>query len=393
MSVSRSHSGNEYDQDILLNDRSVNWEGADKKALLSKIRSKSDGMLITKLNHPETRYEVTDHCNAECIMCPREVHKLGRPHGIMDSDQYKTSIDEVVSLGCKQVVLTGFGEPLVDKRLEEKVEYAKSKGLRTYIISNASLLTRERARGLITAGLDELRVSYYGMRKETYEKVMVGLNFDVTMENLSGFLDLRRELGYKRPRLEINWLILPENESDTELFQNYWESRADAIEIWKPHNFGDGRDYRQRYDEVIMKNTCGRPQNGPLQIQWNGEVIPCCYDYNNQIILGNAFQQPVLEILNGDKYRLLRFAHQEKQFNLFPYCDQCDQLLPHTDALVYTNRHNLPKEVAVKMSNTDLYNLVDDKAFDEDSFSTRYADGLLEAGENAVPKTDVSSSN
>ena len=250
--------------------------------------------------------------------------------------------------------------------------------MRTYIISNASLLTRERAVGLIEAGLDELRVSYYGMHKESYENVMVGLNFDVTMSNLKGFLKVREELNSKLPRLELSWLVLPENESDTELFQEYWEPKADAIEIWKPHNFGDGRSYRERYEDVAMKNTCGRPENGPLQIQWNGEVIPCCYDFNNQIVLGNAFEQPVLEILNAEKYRLLRISHQEKKFSLFPYCNQCDQLLAHADALVYTNRHNLPKEVAVKMSNTDLYNLTDDQPFDPSNFNGKYSDGLVE---------------
>ena len=367
-----------YDQETLLNDRSMNWKEFDRDALMAKIQQEQEEGPITRLRHPEVRYETTDHCNAECIMCPRDVHKFGRPHGIMDMEKYKRSIDEVAELGCKQVVLTGFGEPLIDKRLEQKVAYAKDKGLRTYIISNASLLTRKRAEGLIRAGLDELRLSYYGMRKESYEAVMVGLNFEVTMSNLLGFLELRDELGSKKPRLEINWLVLPENEEDTDHFREFWEPRADAIEIWKPHNFGDGRDYRQRYEEVAMKTTCGRPENGPLQIQWDGEVIPCCYDYNNQIVLGNAFEQSVLEVLNGEKYRLLRFAHREKKFNLFPYCDQCDQLLPHADALVYTNRHNLPKEVAVKMSNTDLYNLVDDESFDPHNFNEKYADGLVE---------------
>lgn len=367
-----------YDQETLLSDQSVSWAGFDRESLLAQVRKENGDHPISWLRHPEVRYEVTDHCNAECIMCPRDVHKLGRPHGIMPMNQYRQSINEVVALGCKQVVLTGFGEPLVDKTLVSKVKYAKSKGLRTYIITNASLLSRERAASLITAGLDELRISFYGMKKETYEKVMVGLNFEVTMDNLLNFLKVRNELGSKRPRIELSWLVLPENEEDTEAFQQFWEPRADAIEIWKPHNFGDGRSYRQRYENVAVKNTCGRPENGPLQIQWNGEVIPCCYDYNNQIVLGNAFQQPVLEVLNGEKYRLLRLAHREKKFKLFHFCDQCDQLLDHADALVYTNRHNLPKEVAVKMSNTDLYNLVDDKAFDSANFSGKYAEGLLE---------------
>lgn len=366
-----------WDQESLLSDHSVNWKGHDRDALLASIRG-HENEEIKVLRHPEVRYEVTDHCNAECIMCPRDAHKLGRPHGIMDRRKFEKSIDEVVALGCKQVVLTSFGEPLIDKRLEQKIAYVKAKGLRTYIISNASLLTRSRAKSLIEAGLDELRVSFYGMKKESYETVMVGLNFDVTMKNLADFLEVREELGSKRPRLELSWLELPENKDDTEDFQQYWEPRADAIEIWKPHNFGDGRSYRQRYDEVAMKTTCGRPENGPLQIQWDGEVIPCCYDYNNVIVLGNAFEQPVLEILNGDKYRLLRLAHKEKKFNLFPYCNQCDQLLPHADALVYTNRHNLPPEVAVKLSNTDLYNLVDDESFDPGDFNERYANGLVD---------------
>jgi radical SAM protein with 4Fe4S-binding SPASM domain len=300
----------------------------------------------------------------------------------MDVEKYQKSIDEVALLGCKQIVLTGFGEPLIDKTLETKVRYAGAKGLRTYIISNASLLSENRATGLIKAGLDELRVSYYGMTKQTYERVMVGLNFEVTLNNLLHLLELRKRMDSKLPRLEINWVVLPENENETDSFKNFWEPRADAIEIWKPHNFGDGRDYRQRYEDVAMKNTCGRPENGPLQIQWDGEVIPCCYDYNNQIVLGNAFEQPVLEILNNRKYQLLRLAHREKKFKLFPYCNQCDQLLPHADALIYTNRHKLPKEVAVKLSNTDLYNLVDDQAFKPEDFNEKYADGLVEINYN-----------
>jgi hypothetical protein len=47
-------------------------------------------------------------------------------------------------------------------------------------------------------------------------------------------------------------------------------------------------------------------------------------------------------------------------------------LLPHADALVYTNRHNLPPEEAVKLSNTDLYNLSEGKDIDKDTLSNRY---------------------
>lgn len=366
-----------FGQGDLMEDGSVAWNGYDRRVLEKEAK---EDQPFTALRHQEVRYEVTDHCNAICIMCPREQHEDARPHGIMDLGKYKRSIDEVVSLGAKKIVLTGFGEPLIDKTLEQKIAYAKAKNLNTYIITNGSLITRARAKSLIESGLDEMRVSFYGMSPETYNVVMEKLDFHVATNNLLGFLEERSQRGLKKPKLELSYLVMKENESDVEAFRAYWEPRADAIEMWKPHNFGDGRSYRERHQAVELKATCGRPENGPLQIQWDGEVIPCCYDYNNQIVLGNAFEQPVLDILNGEKYRFLRWAHRTNNFRLFPYCDQCDQLLPHADALVYTNRHNLPPEVAVRLSNTDLYDLVGDKEIDPENINAKYKQGLIGEG-------------
>src|SRR5436190_10643589 len=122
-----------YSQEVLLTDSSVNFEGFD----LIALRGLADREpVLTALQHPEVRYETTDHCNATCIMCPRDLHKNGREHGVMDVELYKKSIDEVTRLGAKRIVLTGFGEPLMDKTLAEKVAYAHAQGLNTYIISN-----------------------------------------------------------------------------------------------------------------------------------------------------------------------------------------------------------------------------------------------------------------
>jgi hypothetical protein len=357
-----------YSDRALLNDGSVVFPSGSGPEFTNSI---PQDMPVTRLLHPEVRYEVTDHCNATCIMCPRDKHEDGREHGIMDQKLYEKSIDEIALLGAEKVVLTGFGEPMLDKKLELKIQYAKSKGLSTYIISNGSVLNSKRARSILEAGLDEIRVSFYGMQEKSYNAVMKGLDFNKTISGMLDFISLRNELGAKT-KIQVSYLEMEENKEDTGLFKEFWESKVDAIEIWRPHNFGDGRDYRERHQSLEIKTTCGRPENGPLQIQWNGEVIPCCYDYNNQIILGNAFITPVLEILNGPKYTLLRHAHRTKDFNLFPYCDQCDQLLPHADALIYTNRHNLPPEEAVKLSNTDLYNLSEGKDIDKDAVSDRY---------------------
>ena len=59
-----------YAQEDLLNDKSLNWKGVDRKSLLDRALKETHDSAIDRLRHTEVRYEVTDHCNAECVMCP-----------------------------------------------------------------------------------------------------------------------------------------------------------------------------------------------------------------------------------------------------------------------------------------------------------------------------------
>ena len=73
--------------------------------------------------------ENTNHCNAECVMCPRDT--LSRKRGYMDFELFEKIIREVSSVKRKPVThLHGFGEPLLDKRLAERIQLAKTSGNR-----------------------------------------------------------------------------------------------------------------------------------------------------------------------------------------------------------------------------------------------------------------------
>jgi molybdenum cofactor biosynthesis enzyme MoaA len=211
-----------YIQRSLLADGSVGVDEIEVRELLEDLREEPP---ITRLEHPEVRYEVTDHCNAACIMCPREEHTHGRQHGIMNQRQYERSIDEVVQIGARKVVLTGFGEPMLDKRLEQKIAYAKSKGLSTYIITNGSVISSKRARDILEAGLDEMRVSFYGMGPETYNKVMRGLDYQETHDGLIQFLALRARLK-AHTKVQLSYLTMPENAQHESAFKEYWDDQS-----------------------------------------------------------------------------------------------------------------------------------------------------------------------
>lgn len=301
-----------------------------------------------KLVNPEIRFEVTNRCNALCIMCPRE--KMKRPQGVLDMELYKRVLKEAKDGGATQVSLENYGEPFMDPFMVERIKYAKKMGFWVFTITNGSFLTKDTAKEIILAGLDKLRISVYGITKEVYEAIHKGLKFEQVLENVNNLFRTRKALGRKNPRIEMYFLLLDENKHQMDAFRKKWESLADDISIWKPHNWSDGRDYRKR---MPSKKTCGRPFTGPVQVQWDGFVVPCCYDYDSRIILGDLNKETLDEVLSNTKYNAFREAHKNGEFWKFPFCDMCDQLTKRDDVLIYTTI----KTSKVGASNTNYLDL------------------------------------
>ena len=96
---------------------------------------------------------------------------------------------------------------MLDKLLPEKIRLAKDHGItHTYIVSNASRLFPETARKIIGAGLDKMKISFYGTDAETYNNTMMRLDFDVTLQNIKDFLRIRKEMKRETPRLILQYL-------------------------------------------------------------------------------------------------------------------------------------------------------------------------------------------
>ncbi len=66
------------------------------------------------------RVENTNHCNANCITCTRELMK--RPTGFMDMGLFRKIVDECAANRVRKLHLHNFGEPMLDKRLSEENE-------------------------------------------------------------------------------------------------------------------------------------------------------------------------------------------------------------------------------------------------------------------------------
>ena len=271
--------------------------------------------MVMKLINKETRIETTNCCNARCVMCPRD--EMTRVKTTMDYNHFCNLVVQAYEMGAELISPFGFGEPLLDKGLAKKIAFCSKMGLETFITTNANLLNLETTRKLLDAGLSHIRFSAHGTYNN-YEKVHRGLSFDTFRRNVFNFIKVRRDLPCK-----VDVTVMPMNGESIQDILDFWKGRIDDIEIWKPHSWGGAKHYR---DGERKLKTCGRPKVGPVQIQADGKVIPCCFLTNGEIILGDTYVDSIEDILKGEKYRELRRKHETGDLTGLP-CETCDQLM------------------------------------------------------------------
>lgn len=268
----------------------------------------------------QVRIENTNLCNARCTMCPRE--QLKRALGTMDLDLFSGIVKQLVTGGARELHLQGYGEPFIDKTIIEKIRVAKAAGIPyTFMVTNASLLDEEISKELLLSGLDKLKISFYGTDKPDYEAVHQGLTYEQVRQNIENLLKLKKSLGIKKPVISMKYIGKP---SKFAVFALQWGLKT-QISFARLHNYGYGRKFNApRHDKKDRK--CAMVREPIMQILWNGLVVPCCYDFDGKMVLGNLNKESVAGVWNGEKYKNFRELHENREYEKLPICLNCDKL-------------------------------------------------------------------
>ena len=277
---------------------------------------------------PEIWLENTNHCNATCVMCPRE--KQTRKKGIMKLDLYKKLINEISQYNhiVKRVHMHNFGEPLLDKKLPERIKIAKDAGIKhVYFVSNASLLNEKNSEELIDSGLDEFKISFYGVDKESYNSTMVDLDFETTIKSVQTFFKIRKRKKANNPKVVIQLIPQLIGEDKTNKWKKIFESMinknlGDELLSVILHNFSTGREYNN-INEIDIHNVCNYPWRTMVILQ-DGNVAPCCNDFNGDINMGNIMFNSINEIWNSKKYIKMRKDFKKLDYKDYTTCSSCD---------------------------------------------------------------------
>ena len=116
---------------------------------------------------PIVVWNMTRACNLACVHCYASAGCAPDPDEL-STKEAMAFIDDIAAFGAPTLLFSG-GEPLVRPDLFELGAYAKSRGLRTVISTNGTLINEAAAKKIKDAGFSYVGVSLDGLR-ETNDK-------------------------------------------------------------------------------------------------------------------------------------------------------------------------------------------------------------------------------
>lgn len=272
--------------------------------------------------------ESTNACNLRCVMCSRNF--MTEKIGYMDWGLFKKVVDEGAKHALPSIKLNFRGEPLLHPKLPKMVKYAKEKGiLEVQFNTNGLLLTEKKSEEFIKAGLDRIIFSVDGATKETYEKIRTGSSFETVVRNIKALIEIRNNMGLKRPSVRVQMVKMKENEHEIEQFIKTWINVANRVAVTvRREPFEKGA--KKARVKVLEHFPC--PQIWQrIVVWWDGEVTMCCGDWHGEHRLGNAKKTSLYELWHGEKLNGVRELHAKWELDEIPICERCEVNTPLAD--------------------------------------------------------------
>ncbi len=273
---------------------------------------------------PDRLYvESTSFCNLRCVMCPTGLGTIRRPKGYMTMDLYRRIVDEVAPM-APAVVLHSWGEPVMHPKLFDMIRYARARDVWTETSTNITLLTEDRARKVIDAGLNQLFLAMDGVTRATYERVRVGASWDATVRNIETLLELKRRLG-SQMKIVMQIIAMRETRDEVGEFVRRWtRPGVDQVNVKHLDTWGDQAAEITAHAIDKVEPPVRRPCPNLWYhgyIFWDGTLVSCERDYDARTPLGNV-RDGVLATWHGERMRALRRMHVDGDFQA-PACRNC----------------------------------------------------------------------
>jgi len=315
---------------------------------------------------PNIFIEITNYCNMGCSFCPSPI--LERPRLFMDENLFYKIIDEIKKEKITDTVYFHLmGEPLLHPKVFDFMKYTFNNGFKIILVSNiSSIRTRRMEIRSILQYVNYLVISLQSFDEESFkEKKTEKISFEEYIDLIKNVISTKYANNFKvRISIQIienskvkfkNYLrdirLLSNNSELKQFMDKYFTSFFKTIankyqlnhKPMEAQKLNYKNFYYQPFDNVSISTravtTWANNMNESNKIRpaivgkcdalhkqigilANGEVVPCCLDYDGNIVLGNCQVDPLTEIMNSGQYQKLKEGFKKGRL-YHSYCKKC----------------------------------------------------------------------
>lgn len=276
--------------------------------------------------------DITEVCNLECIHCPhpefkKSVHYATR---YLDPALNAKIVDEVRDHGKGQTQYIRYsseGEPLVHPKGYEMIEYAaRNSGVYVTLTTNGTIMNEKRTRRLLDSGVHMIDISIDAFTPETYAKVRVKGDLNVTRVNVLNLISWIKQSG-SPTKVVVSFIEQPQNKHEAAEFQAYWtEQGADFVVVRRLHSAAGAvvniANLMRTEQASDLRRPCVYPWER-LVLNPRGHLAFCPADWTHGSTIADYRETTVAQVWQGEFYRKLRTAHLSNDFSSHGFCGQC----------------------------------------------------------------------
>jgi len=236
-------------------------------------------------------------------------------------------------------VLWDWGEPFANPQLPEIIRHAADHDIRTVTSTNAHYLSNDdQVAAILTSGLSTLIVAIDSIHDAEYQAYRIGGRLDRAIAGLKKVVQLKQKLG-SATLINLRMVVMRHNEHQVaDLRRLAKELGVDRFTV-KTLNPSCGSlsmdselvplnkkfrrfEYRgDTWERIPVQSPCERVIT-MANIFSNGDVVPCCYDFDSSMKIGNVFETPFSRIWMSPEYQATRRRIHEQRATI-PRCNNC----------------------------------------------------------------------
>jgi MoaA/NifB/PqqE/SkfB family radical SAM enzyme len=316
--------------------------------------------------------EVTTHCDAACIYCPRTVFRESWQDQHLSLETFKKLKPALPRTDL--VHLQGWGEPFLNPEFFEIAAFAKQTGCKVGTTTNAMLLNEERIRKVVETGIDILAFSLAGTG-ENNDLIRKGTSLKKVLKAVETLNREKARQGKTTPEIHVAYMLFRSGMGELEALPSLLEglgvsqvvvSTLDFVpteKLWKealiPTTEEQYEELRSSLDHLLeagrdkglsifyhlmspkqRRQVCTENVQKALCISSDGAVTPCVYTnlrvsgaYHDlqgkkvsyqRMVFGNIHERKVKDIWKEKSYSAFRRSFFEGE--LAPACQKCPKI-------------------------------------------------------------------